>query len=41
MAQFGWEDTAVAMVFSIAIFFLGLSAAFAGRFVKKYGPKKM
>jgi OFA family oxalate/formate antiporter-like MFS transporter len=28
-------------MFSIAIFFLGISAAFAGNFVKKYGPKKM
>ena len=41
MAQFGRTDTSVAMMFSIAIFFLGLSAAFAGKFVKKYGPKKM
>lgn len=38
--QLGWSDTHVSLAFSIAIFFLGSSAAFAGRFVEKHGPKK-
>lgn len=36
----GWSDSEVALTFSIAILFLGLSAAFLGHFVEKYGPKK-
>ncbi|MFD1039093.1 OFA family MFS transporter [Virgibacillus byunsanensis] len=38
--QFGWETTEISMAFSIAIFMLGFSAAFMGRFVEKNGPKK-
>lgn len=38
--QYGWETTEVSTAFSIAIFFLGMSAAFMGRFVEKQGPKK-
>lgn len=37
---FGWSDSEVAMTFSIAILFLGLSAAFLGHFVEKHGPRK-
>ncbi len=40
MEQFGWSSSQVQMTFSIAILFLGLSAAFLGHFVEKYGPKK-
>lgn len=39
--QFGRSEGQVAMMFSIAIFFLGLTAALAGKIVKKYGPMKM
>ncbi|MUK87706.1 MFS transporter [Ornithinibacillus sp. L9] len=38
--QFGWDQTQVSTAFSIAIFFLGFSAAFMGRFVEKSGPRK-
>lgn len=38
--QFGWELKEVQFTFSIAILFLGLSAAFLGHFVEKYGPRK-
>lgn len=38
--MFGWSDSEVALTFSLAILFLGLSAAFLGHFVEKYGPKK-
>ncbi|WP_147804226.1 L-lactate MFS transporter [Alkalicoccus halolimnae] len=37
--QFGWSLSAISMTFSIAIVFLGLSAAFMGHFVEKYGPR--
>jgi MFS transporter, OFA family, oxalate/formate antiporter len=37
---FGWSDSEVALTFSIAILFLGLSAAFMGHFVEKHGPRK-
>ncbi|KYG25989.1 OFA family MFS transporter [Alkalihalobacillus trypoxylicola] len=36
---YGWELSAVSLTFSIAILFLGLSAAFMGHFVEKYGPR--
>lgn len=36
----GWGLSSVSLIFSIAIFFLGLSAAFMGHFVEKYGPRK-
>ncbi|WP_416149791.1 OFA family MFS transporter [Salipaludibacillus sp. HK11] len=38
--QLGWEKTQVALAFTIAIFFLGISAAFFGPFVEKKGPRK-
>ena len=37
--QFGWSTSQVQLTFSIAILFLGLSAAFLGHFVEKYGPR--
>jgi MFS transporter, OFA family, oxalate/formate antiporter len=37
--QHGWSLSAISMTFSIAIAFLGLSAAFMGHFVEKYGPR--
>jgi OFA family oxalate/formate antiporter-like MFS transporter len=40
MQQFGWSSSQVQLTFSIAILFLGLSAAFMGHFVEKYGPRK-
>ncbi|MFW6354854.1 MAG: MFS transporter, partial [Verrucomicrobiota bacterium] len=38
--MFGWSPSATTGAFSLAIFFLGLSAAFLGRFVEKKGPSK-
>lgn len=38
--QYGWDTTQISLAFSIAIFFLGTSAAFMGRFVEKQGPRK-
>jgi OFA family oxalate/formate antiporter-like MFS transporter len=41
MANTGVDDkTIVTWAFSIAIFFLGMSAAFLGNFVEKIGPRK-
>lgn len=40
MNQFGWDLKSVSLTFSIAIIFLGLSAAFMGHFVEKHGPRK-
>ena len=37
---FGWSSSNTALAFSIAIFFLGVSAAFLGRFIEKHGPSK-
>jgi len=37
---FGWSSTKTSMAFSIAIFFLGISAAFLGRFIEKRGASK-
>jgi len=37
---FGWSSTKTSMAFSISIFFLGLSAAFLGRFIEKKGASK-
>ncbi|WP_240375488.1 OFA family MFS transporter [Bacillus piscicola] len=39
MEQYGWDLGAVSFTFSLAILFLGLSAAFLGHFVEKYGPR--
>ncbi|MBU8907074.1 L-lactate MFS transporter [Desertibacillus haloalkaliphilus] len=36
---YGWSLSQVSLTFSIAILFLGLSAAFMGHFVEKYGPR--
>ncbi|MFD2209807.1 OFA family MFS transporter [Virgibacillus halophilus] len=38
--KFGWETTEISFAFSMAIFFLGFSAAFMGPFVEKHGPRK-
>lgn len=40
MEKFGWSASQVQLTFSLAILFLGLSAAFLGHFVEKYGPRK-
>lgn len=37
--EFGWSASQVQFTFSVAILFLGLSAAFLGWFVEKYGPR--
>lgn len=37
---YGWGTTEISMAFSIAIFMLGFSAAFMGKFVEKHGPRK-
>lgn len=37
---FGWSEKNTSTAFSIAIFFLGISAAFLGRFIEKKGPSK-
>lgn len=39
-AQLGWSLRDVQLTFSVAIFFLGLSAALFGHFVEKYGPRR-
>lgn len=39
MSQMKWDLTDVTIAFSVAIFFLGLSAAFMGAFVEKNGPR--
>ncbi|GGF13244.1 MFS transporter [Halobacillus andaensis] len=38
--QYGWDLSYVSLTFSIAILFLGLSAAFMGHFVEKHGPRR-
>lgn len=38
-AELGWDGTTVTVAFTIAIVFLGTSAAFFGRFVEKRGPR--
>lgn len=37
---FGWAKSDIAITFSLAIFFLGMSAAIMGRFVERHGPSK-
>ena len=37
--EMSWDLTDVTITFSVAILFLGLSAAFMGKFVEKNGPK--
>lgn len=41
MTTYGWTNTQVAWVFSLAICFLGLAAAWGGINLPKYGPKKL
>jgi len=36
---FGWKATQTTLAFSIAIFFLGLSAAFLGKVIERKGPR--
>lgn len=38
--KFGWGLNETQFTFSLAIFFLGISAAFLGHFLEKHGPKK-
>ncbi len=38
--QFGWELSDTQFTFSLAIFFLGISAAFLGHYLEKKGPRK-
>ena len=38
--HFGVSETAIAIVFSIAIVMLGLSAAFGGTWMERNGPRK-
>ncbi|PLS17487.1 MFS transporter [Bacillus sp. M6-12] len=40
MKKHNWGLSEVSLTFSIAILFLGLSAAFMGHFVEKHGPRK-
>lgn len=37
---YGWSTTEISLAFSIAIFMLGMSAAFMGKYVEKWGPRK-
>jgi MFS transporter, OFA family, oxalate/formate antiporter len=37
--QMGWGLKQISLTFSLAILFLGLSAAFLGHFVEKFGPR--
>lgn len=37
----GWSNIQVAWAFSLAIFFLGISAAWGGKAMSKYGPRKL
>lgn len=39
IAETGWSQSAVALAFSLAIFCLGMSAAFMGKLVEKFGPR--
>lgn len=36
----GWEISSVSLAFTTAIFFLGMSAAFLGKFVERNGPRR-
>lgn len=37
---FDWDGSDIAITFSLAIFFLGMSAAVMGHFVERHGPRK-
>lgn len=41
MAQFGWTNVQVMWIFSLAICFLGLAAAWGGMNLPKFGPRKL
>ena len=41
MTAFGWSNVQVMWIFSLAICFLGLSAAWGGMNLAKFGPKKL
>jgi len=41
MESHGWSGFEVSMTFSLAIFFIGISAAFGGRFVDRAGARKV
>jgi OFA family oxalate/formate antiporter-like MFS transporter len=38
--QVGWDSQKVALAFTIAIFFLGITAAFFGKHIERLGPRK-
>lgn len=37
--QLGWDSSKVALAFTIAIFFLGITAAFCGKWIEAWGPR--
>lgn len=39
IAETSWNQSAIAFAFSLAIFCLGMSAAFMGQVVEKFGPR--
>ncbi len=41
VTSFNWSNTQAAWAFSLAIFFIGFSAAWGGMNLDKYGPKKL
>ena len=41
MAEYGWSNVQTMWIFSLAILFLGLSAAVGGMILPKYGPRKL
>lgn len=41
MAEHGWSGDAVGLAFTIAILFVGIAAAFGGKFVDKAGARKV
>jgi OFA family oxalate/formate antiporter-like MFS transporter len=41
MTSFGWSNVTVMWIFSLSIFFLGLSAAWGGVNLAKIGPTKL
>ncbi len=40
-ADFGWSNSEVAWIFSFAILFLGITAAWGGTWLSRIGPRKM
>ncbi len=39
--QYGWNHTQTVLSFSLAIFFLGISAGFAGQMLPRVGPRRL